>query len=170
MNGRIDGCTVCQRCDKNLRIFIHECGTPQEDDWTCVVGGWEDIALQDSATEVQDAAAAAAAAAKSLQLCLTLWDPIDGSPPGSSVHRILQARILEWRLQDGSPQFQSSAADLVRLSHFTSWSGLSLTWAGEYRQDCLPSGERDYCLLRSTLWSSCVQFRKTWEWADPAAL
>ena len=40
--------------------------------------------------------AAAAAAAKLLQLCLTLCDPIDGSPPGSSVHRILQARILEW--------------------------------------------------------------------------
>ena len=87
---------MCQRCDKNLRIFIHECGTPQEDDWTCVVGGWEDIALQDSATEVQDAAAAAAAAAKSLQLCLTLWDPIDGSPPGSPVPGILQARTLEW--------------------------------------------------------------------------
>ena len=39
---------------------------------------------------------AAAAAAKSLQLCLTLWDPIDGSLPGSSVPGILQARILEW--------------------------------------------------------------------------
>ena len=34
--------------------------------------------------------------AKSLQLCLNLWDPVDCSPPGSSVHEILQARILEW--------------------------------------------------------------------------
>ena len=34
--------------------------------------------------------------AKSLQLCLTLWDPMNCSPPGSSVHGILQARILEW--------------------------------------------------------------------------
>ena len=42
------------------------------------------------------AAAAAAAAAKSLQLCPTLCDPIDGSPPGSPVPRILQARTLEW--------------------------------------------------------------------------
>ena len=42
------------------------------------------------------AAAAAAAAAKSLQLCPTLCDPIDSSPPGSSVSGILQARILEW--------------------------------------------------------------------------
>ena len=30
------------------------------------------------------------------QSCPTLWDPMDCSPPGSSVHRILQARILEW--------------------------------------------------------------------------
>ena len=41
-------------------------------------------------------AAAAAAAAKSLQSCLTLCDSIDGSPPGSSVPGILQAKILEW--------------------------------------------------------------------------
>ena len=40
--------------------------------------------------------AAAAAAAKSLQLCLTLCDPIQSSPPGSSIHGILQARTLEW--------------------------------------------------------------------------
>ena len=37
-----------------------------------------------------------AAAAKSLHTCLTLCDPIDGSPPGSSVPGIPQARILEW--------------------------------------------------------------------------
>ena len=39
---------------------------------------------------------AAAAAAKLLQLCLTLCDPKDSSPPGSSVPGILQARVLEW--------------------------------------------------------------------------
>ena len=37
-----------------------------------------------------------AAAAKSLPSCPTLCDPIDGSPPGSAVPGILQARILEW--------------------------------------------------------------------------
>ena len=36
------------------------------------------------------------ASAKSLQSCPTLWDPIDGSPPGSTVPGILQARTLEW--------------------------------------------------------------------------
>ena len=40
--------------------------------------------------------AAAAAAAKSFQSCLTLCDPVDGSPPGSPVPGILQARTLEW--------------------------------------------------------------------------
>ena len=35
-------------------------------------------------------------AAKSLQLCPTLCDPTDGSPPGSPIPGILQARILEW--------------------------------------------------------------------------
>ena len=35
-------------------------------------------------------------AAKSLQSCLTLCDPIDGSPPGSPIPGILQARTLEW--------------------------------------------------------------------------
>ena len=39
---------------------------------------------------------AAVAAAKSLQLCPTLCDPIDGSPPGSPIPGILQARTLEW--------------------------------------------------------------------------
>jgi len=38
----------------------------------------------------------AAAAAKSLQLCPTLCDPIDGPPPGSLIPGILQARTLEW--------------------------------------------------------------------------
>jgi len=41
-------------------------------------------------------AAAAAAAAKSLQLCSTLYNPIDGSPPGPAVPGIFQARTREW--------------------------------------------------------------------------
>ena len=48
----------------------------------------------------------AAAAAKSLQSCPTLCDPIDGSPPGSSVHGIFQARVLEW---GGIKHFQNTS-------------------------------------------------------------
>ena len=50
---------------------------------------WNDYALFTSKH-------AAAAAAKSLQSCLTLCDPIDGSPPGSPVPGILQSSSLEW--------------------------------------------------------------------------
>ena len=52
---------------------------------------------------------AAAAAAKSLQSCPTLCDPMNSSPPGSSVHGIVQARTLEW----------------VAISFSTGWSGNS---------------------------------------------
>ena len=52
------------------------------------------------------AAAAAAAAAKSPQSCPTLCDPIEGSPPGSAVPGILQARILEW-VAISSPMHES---------------------------------------------------------------
>ena len=53
-------------------------------------------AVQQSDSVIHIYAAAAAAAAKSLQSCPTLCDPIDGSPPGSPVPGILQARTLEW--------------------------------------------------------------------------
>ena len=53
------------------------------------------------------AAAAAAAAAKSFQLCPTLCDPIDGSPPGSPTPGILQARTLEWLLCPKNPHIDS---------------------------------------------------------------
>ena len=54
-------------------------------------------ALQaDTLTSEPPAATVAAAAAKSLQSCLTLYDPIDGSPSGFLVPGILQARTLEW--------------------------------------------------------------------------
>ena len=53
-------------------------------------------------------AAAAAAAAKSLQLCPTLCDPIDGSPPGSPVLGILQARTLD-ELPFPSPVHESES-------------------------------------------------------------
>ena len=45
---------------------------------------------------VKDCILYAAAAAKSLQSCPILCDPIDGSPPGSPIPGILQARTLEW--------------------------------------------------------------------------
>ena len=65
--------------------------------------------------------------AKSLQSCLTLCNPVYYSPPGSSVHGILQARILEWvacpplgvlphpEIETASPALQ---VDSIPLSHW----------------------------------------------------
>ena len=62
---------------------------------------WQHISLQHDLLNIlspllRSAAAAAAATTESLQSCTTLCDPIDGSPPGSSLHGILQARTLQW--------------------------------------------------------------------------
>ena len=53
--------------------------------------------------------------AKSLQSCLTLCDPTDCSPPGSIVHGILQARILEWFAMPSSKEFPDPGIELVSL-------------------------------------------------------
>ena len=52
------------------------------------------------------------------QSCLTLWEPVDCSPPGSSVHGILQARTLEWvaicsSRSSSQPRDQSSSPALA---------------------------------------------------------
>ena len=54
------------------------------------------LRLNQEEIETINKSIAAAAAAKSLQLCPTLCDPINSSPPGSPVPGILQARTLEW--------------------------------------------------------------------------
>ena len=67
--------------------------------------------------------------AKSLQLCLTLCDPMDCSPPGSSVHGILQARILEWVAMPtsrGSSGPKRLNPGLLSLLH---WQAISLPLA-----------------------------------------
>ena len=66
-------------------------------DWSPLeLTGWISLQSKDSQESLQHHASAPAAAAKSLSSCPTLCDPIDGSPLGSSVPGILQARILEW--------------------------------------------------------------------------
>ena len=98
--------------------------------------------------------AAAAAAAKSLQSCPTLCDPIDGSPPGSTVLGILQARTLEWVA--------------ISFSNAWKWKGkvkllscvqlLATPWTAAHqappstgfsRRECWSGG---HCLLRHMLW------------------
>ena len=63
-------------------------------DTTCF--GWEYLELPDSKSSALYSGEQECVCAKSLQLCPTLCDPMDCNPPGSSVHGILQARLLEW--------------------------------------------------------------------------
>ena len=64
--------------------------------------------------------------AKSLQSCPTLWDPMDCSPPGSSVHGILLARILEWVAMSSS-RGSSRPRDQTCIS-YVSYTGRSVLY------------------------------------------
>ena len=75
--------------------------------------------------------------AKPLQLCLTFCDPMDCSPPGSSLHGILQARILEW-VAISSSRGSSRLRDRTRVaSCLLPWQVDSLPLAppGKPRED-----------------------------------
>ena len=63
--------------------------------------------------------------AKPLQSCLTLWDPVDYSPPGSSVQGILQARRLEWVAMSSS-RGSSQPRDQTQASCLLHWQVSSL--------------------------------------------
>ena len=74
------------------------------------------------------AAAAAAAATKSLQSCPTLCDPIEGSPPGSAVPGILQARTLEWVAISFSNHERKSESEVTQSCLI-----LSAPWTAAYQ-------------------------------------
>ena len=106
----------------------------------CVVGKWKPDCLFPEQGHVcpsnhQDVSAAAAA--KSLQSCPTLCDPIDGSPPGSAIPGILQARTLEWVAISFSNAWKwkvkvksLSRVQLFGFSRQEYWSGWSLPSPG----------------------------------------
>ena len=72
---------------------------------------------------------AAAAAAKSLQSCPTLCDPIDGSPPGSPVPGILQARTLEWV----AISFSSACKWKVKVKLLSRIRLVATPWTADYQ-------------------------------------
>ena len=74
-------------------------------------------------------AAAAAAAAESRQSCPTLCDPIDGSPPGSPVPGILQARTLEWV----AISFSSAWKWKVKVKSLSCVRLLATPWAAAFQ-------------------------------------
>ena len=96
-------------------------------------------------------AAAAAAAAKSLQSCPTLCDPIDGSPPGSSVHGVLQARTLEWVAISFSsgPGFVRTPPYDPSVLGGPAWLLASLSYISPLHHDKAVIHERDYVHAQS---------------------
>ena len=74
-------------------------------------------------------AAAAAAAAKLLQSCPTLWDPIDGSPPGYPIPGILQARTSEWVAISFSNEWKWK----VKVKSFSHVQFLATPWTAAHQ-------------------------------------
>ena len=72
---------------------------------------------------------AVAAAAKLLQLCLTLCNPLDGSPPGSPIPGILQARTLEWV----AISFSNAWKWKVKVKPFSRVQLLATPWTAAYQ-------------------------------------
>ena len=85
---------------------------------------------------------AAAAAAKSLQSCLTLCDPIDGSPPGSPIPGILQARILEW----GAISFSNAWKWKVKVKSLSRVWVFATPWTAAYQAPLsMGFSRQEYC-------------------------
>ena len=79
-----------------------------------------------------------AAAAKSLQSCLTLCDPIDGTPPGSSVPGILQEKILEWVAISFSTiaSWQTDGETMETVTDYFWWGGSKITATMKLKDAC----------------------------------
>ena len=137
---------------------------------------------------------AAAAAAKSLQSCPTLCNPMDGSPPGSPVPGILQARTLEWvaiffsnawkwkvkvkslsrvRLQATPWTAAFQAPPSMGFSRQEYWSEVSLPSPTHSHFPCFPTGEHlSYCKYQygqfskggRLLFPASQVFRSQWFW------
>ena len=105
--------------------------------------------------------------AKSLQLCLTVCDPIDGSPPGSPVPGILQARTLEW----GAISFSNAWKWKVKVKLLSHVRLLATPWTAAYQAPLGPwdfpgksTGVGCHCLLQIKTYTHSNQnqvFRQT---------
>ena len=96
-------------------------------------------------------------ATMSLQLCMTLCNPIDCSPPGSSDHRILQARILEW-VAISSSRGSSWPRGWTHISH--------VSCIGRRVLDIAPGKPPDLSGDLCPLWVYLFRKNKTWNSRD----
>ena len=102
--------------------------------------------------------------AKSLQSCPTLYDPLDCSPPGSSVHGILQTRKLEWVAVPSSSPSPHSVQSLSRVRIFATprmaahQVSLSISNSGELAQTPVhPVCDAIWVSSSVVPFSSCLQ-------------
>ena len=100
----------------------------------------------------------ATATAKSLQSCLTQCDPIDGSPPGSPIPGILQARTLKWV----AISFSNAGKWKVKVKSFSHVRLLATPWTAAYQAP--PS----MGFSRQEYWSGgAIAFSENgWEWVN----
>ena len=104
------------------------------------------------------------AAAKSLQSCLTLWDPIDGSPPGSTVPGILQATTLEWV----AISFSKAGKWKVKVKSLSRIRPLATSWTAAHQAPLSMGFSRQeywsgcHCLLRSIQSIGLQRVRQDW--------
>ena len=109
----------------------------------------------------------AAAAAKSLQSCPTLCDPRDGSPPGSPILGILQARTLEWV----AVSFSNAWKRKVKVKSLSRVQLLATPWTAAYqapqpmgfsRQEYSRKGKKWEAVSEEEMWRSRYQHAKEW--------
>ena len=98
--------------------------------WNLKKIGIDDLSYKaEIETDIEDKRMYAAAAAKSLQSCPTLCDPIDGSPPGSPVPGILQARTLEWV----AISFSNALEWKVKVKSLSRVRLIATPWTADYQ-------------------------------------
>ena len=90
---------------------------------------------------------------KSLQSCLTLCNPMDCSPPGPSVHGIIQARILEWVAITSLPKPGIKPMSLMSPALAGRFFTTSATWEALRTRELQPLSP---CAHKITLPSSCA--------------
>ena len=100
---------LCPSREESLGTLWKECGLWNQTEWIGVLAFFFFSLLVIMWSEV-----------KVIQLCLTLWDAIDCSAPGSSLHGILQARVLECVAIPFS-RGSSQPRDWTQVSHTAGW-------------------------------------------------
>ena len=102
--------------------------------------------------------------AKVTQSCLTLCDPIDHNLPGSSVHGILQARILEWvavPFSRGYSQLRDQAqVSCIAGRFFTIWTIQKMSKGERKCQSICPTNLPESSSLESTLAEQCTHYQE----------